>query len=1416
MKKSVIFAAVAAILFVIVGCPQPTDPVKPEPHIWQVSLNWDEVTIFHARDVDAERYKMEMTLTNTGNQRMEDIVIGVITENALDFGVDKISINSLEPGDSETFIVTFPFMDVAKMYDGMLLAGNQRAGARVQLRYGVYELINDPLFTSDPPLLQLGVTDSVVFNTTDTENTGIWIASAGALKEGGILVLPEKAGVIHVGFLVSEAPFNIKGRRLTVYPAMQKLDMFYTGQGADLIRSNNGSAMPLNLLEIQNKVGENQSLRFSLENNGGGIVSFIHPSTGEITIRGDDGDSGIVTVVAEITQTVPEGVLTVFRGSAAFNVIIGVSPPPVLLDAETVNTVTDIQTFRINLNFDQAVNAGSHDARDGFTIVKAPSTVLAIQQAVIVNNVIQFTLGGASPVVLGDVLTLSYNKTQGGIQNAGNTALDDIADFPITNKLEEQEPGPAMVSATINGSNRSDANKLVISYDKAAHLTNASGFSIGNTTGSGIGFTAFTAEPDNLSVILTLSRLPMWSEAEADNLTLTYNAAVGTVNDGEGRFGVSGTIPITLQYFTAADYEPPSVSSVTLDGNVQTSLAIEWSKDVAGGFGGFALTGASPAITFTASSISGPIQTLTMSRAPAPGELANLRLSYDAGVGNLSDATSNRAESFANKEVAVVNGDMFVSPPLPVSAAINAANPVSLVLTFDSDVSLTASAGFSVSGSATATALTAAVSGSGTSSITFTLNRKPAYGETLLLSYNGTGNAQHNDNSAVRVAAFTDQSVTLNGFTAANDSRPVLETVIVDANRDGTGASFEQAKKIYLAFDKAVTALNINGFTLSGSSTATQITGISGSGTNTLALSLNSAASESEIAAVILSYDMNLGNLADANDNIVLGFGRNIQFLNYGGMGENADTERPSLIRATVENSTPSILQVVFSEPVSIDRTKFVVKVNTVPRWASASTGAINEIPMDNGASIRTITNASPVGTTPSTTWNFTMSSPAQFGEILRLATATATDGSRASDIAYNAHLAGAAIDVSGNELLAVRQFIIRTLVERTRGAFESVPGLYRNGVLVASVTDGEGGDMYRQAISHLSSAGNYMQDGEIITLVLPGNQTYNGGDSFNATHLPSNDARRNNPPMFIITTPFGNTQERTITITGDGFGLVMRNAGTVVLDDNVVITRSVSSQRPLVALMDGGKMILNGGALRGNRLNVNTSFDSGGHRGGAIRVQGGSFGAYLIVNRGDISGNEVVETSGTAGSTNGGAGAVYMMQYGVTVIHGGSITNNSYHDTNTGSSGARAGAISDDGGGRSSQHHANSAFFMTGGEIGGNSVSGSTNGPAAGGVLVSGTFQKVGGTIYGEDAADAAMRNTNAMTGNNNVRVGAAAVIMAAVGNPAIAGTSPGAKLRDTTAGSPITLFVESSKTSNGSAGNNTVPDWAESFWDN
>jgi hypothetical protein len=887
--------------------------------------------------------------------------------------------------------------------------------------------------------------------------------------------------------------------------------------------------------------------------------------------------------------------------------------------------------------------------------------------------------------------------------------------------------------------------------------------------------------------------MPAWSEITADNLVLVYDSSTGNVKDGSNNTGPSASVPIELTNF-GASYTPPVVSSVALDGLTPTSLAITFDKAIDGtsGFGGFTLTG-SAGLTFTARSVSVAVLTLTMSKMPGPSELAGLNLSYSSAGGNVKDTAGNPLESFITQAVTVTNSEYFQDPPAVTGIAIDAAAPTSLVLTLDQAAAVTNSTGFSISGSATATGFLTAVTGSGTAALTLTLNRKPSFDEigSLKLNYDAaTGNVKHNTISAIATASFTNATISTTGFTDANDSRPAVQSIVID------GSSLAEAKKVYITYSKAVKADTVAGFSISGSSTATLITGISGSGTTVLVLTLNNAASESEIAAVKLSYNMDLGNVKDNvnEDNLVLSFTNSaVTFNNYTGFGEVVDSEAPWLIGAVIEDATRSVVRVEFSEPVTIDAmTDIQVKVNDLPTYAYGSMSGNTQPLMDKSLSAtRTISSVSAVSGQGGRIWDLTMSAAAQFGEILRFST---TASGAIKDAA-----------TAPNSLPAIPEFIINNKVKRTKGAFEGNPGFYVNGNLIGTVTNGDGDDLYTNAVAWLTTnwtSTTNIPNNAVITIVLGSDQTYDSLKDFAAS---TSTTRR----TIIVTTDGG---DYAITCTAKTSSIHnFRAYQTVVVDKGVTYTRPVGFTDNaffMIGLLDGAKFILDGGIFSGNRV---TKTDIRG----CFSVGGGAAGAYFIMNGGEIADNQVTGSSGLVASSNrAGAAAIMTNTYCTIVINGGKIYNNSFKQT-VATTGPAAGAIC-------SQAYDNStsgatSFFMTGGEIYGNTFETptvSTSAASAGAVLISGAFQKVGGYIYGAEVGDASKRNVNNSNSGNAVKPDAVAVLTPISGN-----TYPGcslAKVRDTTTGPADTLFLDSIKAAYNSLHATSVPTWAESYWDN
>lgn len=207
-----------------------------------------------------------------------------------------------------------------------------------------------------------------------------------------------------------------------------------------------------------------------------------------------------------------------------------------------------------------------------------------------------------------------------------------------------------------------------------------------------------------------------------------------------------------------------------------------------------------------------------------------------------------------------------------------------------------------------------------------------------------------------------------------------------------------------------------------------------------------------------------------------------------------------------------------------------------------------------------------------------------------------------------------------------------------------------------------------------------------------------------------------------------------------------------------------------------GGRMILNGGVVfRNHHVTSDSSFASAG-----LRV-GGEGGATLIVRDALIENNSLTRTSqastdhldqGAAGAgitvgtlpiATGGGYVQSDVGNGVLLMMGGIIRNNKV---------LNAGGLPAAGGVMVGRPHTatssrlyltfNNWFFMTGGEISGNSAAlGATAG--AGGVFVSGVFQKTGGEIKGNTATGGGH-----LVANNAAALLSTGTVMAGVGTPA------------------------------------------------
>ena len=532
---------------------------------------------------------------------------------------------------------------------------------------------------------------------------------------------------------------------------------------------------------------------------------------------------------------------------------------------------------------------------------------------------------------------------------------------------------------------------------------------------------------------------------------------------------------------------------------------------------------------------------------------------------------------------------------------------------------------------------------------------------------------------------------------------------------------------------------------------------------------------------------------------------------------------KPWLKTAAVNAGSPAAIDLVFSEPVTIDPAKlaaFAVKVNDQPAVRIGTFSGNTDPLLDKSKRAdRTVSAAAAAssGKKYDTAWSLTASASAGYGEILRLALDDAA----------------AVTDRGGNAAMGtMKEFIVRNTLPRSGPlAFTGAAGLYKNGALVGDVA--ADGDLYQNAIAWIAIAAN-QTNGAVYTIVLGQDQAYAGAETFTAAQSPDTIAADAAvtagetvypAASFTIVLASADAGEKVITVSGTtGSALVIRNGITLIIDQKVAIEHAnqgnvanTATNAALIHIKDGGKLILDGGEIRKNYNN------SGGPGAGGILLNpddetsvstspaGGE--AYCIINSGKVSGNVI------KGGNHLFAGGIALMNKAYLVMHGGEVSGNSMRFTSTsGNPYSYSGGIAGFGAARNSSGNAPrsragmQALYITGGAVSGNSLvkDGGTLDPwqSAGGISLNGTLQKTGGTIGS---------NTNEWTGTANH---SGIVVQFAMPSPASAANAASSVYyHDAEAGEDVPLFINCVKDASpqaNTAPSSTKPAFVPDNWEN
>lgn len=249
-------------------------------------------------------------------------------------------------------------------------------------------------------------------------------------------------------------------------------------------------------------------------------------------------------------------------------------------------------------------------------------------------------------------------------------------------------------------------------------------------------------------------------------------------------------------------------------------------------------------------------------------------------------------------------GNSDSGPPELLSAAVNNNAPNQIVLTFNEAVNAESSDGFSVEAVFKASVgLTGQVLGSGTESIKIILSRGVTAGETVTVSYDGTGNVEDIDGNTLR--EFTGINVTTDGSPPQFSSAKVEESDLYD---------------VIVQFNENIKLTGSDGFTISINSTAANITSFTFSNA-ILTLTIDTQIGDGD--TVTIKYSSAAGDVSDLTGNPLADFGPEEAANNIG---------PPSFVSAEVMLYSTDIISAIFSETLdNVSEMGFTISVNGTP-----------------------------------------------------------------------------------------------------------------------------------------------------------------------------------------------------------------------------------------------------------------------------------------------------------------------------------------------------------------------------------------------------------------------------------------------------------------------------------------------------
>lgn len=449
---------------------------------------------------------------------------------------------------------------------------------------------------------------------------------------------------------------------------------------------------------------------------------------------------------------------------------------------------------------------------------------------------------------------------------------------------------PPVITATYVNDDR--PNILVAEFNEDLRQPeNHIGFSVEGTAGT---INSFTFINNNILEFELTSNVVF-----GESLLLNYNDSVTSIMDASKRKNVLENFE-RIQVVNNVEFiddVPPIIIKASVENANPRKVILEFDEEVfVTDQSGITINGTSGSITGIDNS-EADVLVITLDSNILYGEV--LTLNYVTAGGNITDVSKIPNPLQDINGLTIINYvdyvDIFV--PKLVSATIENATPTQVDLVFNEAVAIIDETGFTLTGT---TGLITGVSGSGTEAISFTLDAAVTFGENLELSYNeAVGNVVDTAETPNNLISFGPETVINNVlYSGGPQTNPTL-----------IGLSVENANayEIVVVFDENVTLTDQTGFSVSG--TAASITGVTGSGNDTLIFTIDVPVVYGDI--ILFSYNAT-GDIQDGDTYPLAAFS-NYTIVNNVAYADNV---APVINMAIVEDNTPTLIELTFDEDV--------------------------------------------------------------------------------------------------------------------------------------------------------------------------------------------------------------------------------------------------------------------------------------------------------------------------------------------------------------------------------------------------------------------------------------------------------------------------------------------------------------------